>query len=99
MMKFVVVFLHLLNGEVAQATFSATLPYWQMKTCSQMIDSVTRFEENPNYKAGNGQTWIYRKYKNNIVLLHYCKTDKGQWYNWPPGMEEAYIKGLREKIE
>ena len=72
-----------------------------MKTHKEkcIAHAITRFEENPNYKAGNNQTWIHRKYKNNIVLLHYCKTDNGQWYNWPPGMEEAYIKGLREKIE
>ena len=98
-MKFVVVFLHLLNGEVAQATFSASLPYWQMQTCNQMVESITKFEENSNYQQGNGQTWIHRKYKDNIVVLHYCKTNKGQWYNWPPGLEEAYINGLRNNIE
>ena len=53
-MKFVIVFLHLLNGNVAQATFSATIPLWNMPTCSQMIDSITKFEENPNYKEQNG---------------------------------------------
>jgi hypothetical protein len=98
-MKFVIVFLHLLDGNVAQATFSATYPLWNMPTCSQMLEKVTYFEENPKYKSGNGETWIHRKYKDKIVGLSYCKTDKGEWYNWPPGMEDAYIKGLRNNIE
>ena len=68
-MKFVIVFLHLLDGNVAQATFSATYPLWNMPTCSQMLEKVTYFEENPKYKAGNGETWIHRKYKDKIVIL------------------------------
>ena len=75
-MKTVMMILHLLNGEVAKVPVALAIGEW----CSDKVDEHTQFVKNPNYKEGNGEVWIHRKYKDKIVWAHYCKTKDGKHF-------------------
>jgi hypothetical protein len=73
-MKTILLIMHMLNGEVVAVSTSIALNEW----CSDVIDRMTYFEENPTYSKGNGQVWIHRKYKDKKVGAHYCTTMDGK---------------------
>lgn len=75
-MKLVVLMIHLLNGEVSKIPAQLAVGHW----CSDLIDKYTYFEENKNYKEGNGEVWIHRKHKGKIVFAHYCTSIDGKYF-------------------
>ena len=48
-------------------------------TCDEMYEKNVKYVENPNYKEGNGEVWVLTKYKNQNVMAHYCKDEKGNY--------------------
>ena len=36
--------------------------------CSDKVEAITTFMENPNYKSGNGEVWGYNTYNGNKVF-------------------------------
>ena len=62
------------TGEVWSLCSSLAVNEW----CSDAIDKLTYFEENPNYSENNGEVWIHRKYKGKKVLAHYCTSEDGK---------------------
>ena len=75
-MKTIMVFLHLLNGEVAKVPASIAIN----QCCSDVVDKITVFKENSDYTAGNGEVWIHRVYEDKKVWATYCKTkDEKEW--------------------
>tara|TARA_R100001244_G_scaffold132249_1_gene107696 strand:+ start:400 stop:681 length:282 start_codon:yes stop_codon:yes gene_type:complete len=81
-MKTILLIMHMLSGDVAAVTTTLAVNQW----CSDVVDKFTYFEENKNYKPGNGQVWINRKYKGHNVLAHYCiSTDGKVMYSYNDG--------------
>lgn len=86
-MKLIMIILHLANGEVAKVPAQLALGEF----CDDAVSKITKFVENPNYEAGNGQVWINRYYKDKIVTATYCESPDGKYYiNYNAG--EACIK-------
>jgi len=73
-MKTILLIMHMLNGEVVAVGTSLAINEW----CSDAIDKLTYFEENPKYSENNGEVWIHRKYKGKKVLAHYCTSEDGK---------------------
>ena len=47
-------------------------------TCENALEKYAKFNENPQYTAGNGEVWGYYYYKNKPVVLHYCTESEGE---------------------
>ena len=51
--------------------------------CSDKVEAITTFMENPNYKSGNGEVWGYNTYNGNKVFATFCETvDRKYWVSY-----------------
>ena len=83
-MKLIMIILHLANGEVAKVPAQLALGEF----CSDKVEEIVKYVENPNYKDGNNQSWIHTYYKNKIVIASYCESPDGKYYiNYNAGEE------------
>jgi hypothetical protein len=83
-MEIIMIILHLANGEVAKIPAKLALGEF----CSDKVEEITRFVENPNYEDGNGQVWVHRYYKDKIVFATHCESPDGKYLiNYNAGKE------------
>ena len=45
-------------------------------SCEKAIESNRKWQDNKNYKPGNGEVWGFFTYKDRPIMLSYC-TEKG----------------------
>ena len=48
--------------------------------CSDKVESIITYKENPNFSSGNGEVWIHQTYNNKKVFASYCTTPDKQYY-------------------
>ena len=40
-------------------------------TCDKALETIGKWQENPNFTEGNNELWGYYTYKNKPIMLHY----------------------------
>jgi len=48
--------------------------------CSDKVESIITYKENPNFTNGNGEVWIHQTYNNKKIFASYCITPDKEYY-------------------